>query len=395
MNRREAFQATVNHQELERVLVDYGKHIGSFHANAYASLKQRLGVEAGTRILDRMAQNVVLDEVVCQTLGIDFRWIVPHWVGVRDIEIDGAPGYIDMWQTPHKWTDVGQYYAIHAQPLGQEDLTQEQIESFAWPDPQNPAMFEGLAEQARRWHDTTDYVIGADGIKVGILQTASQLRGYDKLFLDFALNPGLAHALLDKLSGLIDEMYRQYMRAVGPYVQVVVITDDQGTQSSLLISPKMFRQFIKPRLRSQIEAIKGEAAQVKVLMHCDGAIGRIVDDLIEIGVDILNPIQTVVTGFEDTFALKERFGARVCFHGGIDVQQVLPNANLVEVRQEVARRIYDLGRGGGYILAPCHNINVDIPVENTLALFEAAHELGSYPLAPGANSWRGMESANV
>ena len=273
-----------------------------------------------------MAQNVVLDEAVCQQLGIDFRWVAPNWVGVRDVEIDGAPGYVDMWHTPHKWTDAGQYYAIHAQPLGQESLTLEEIESFAWPNPREPAMFEGLREQARHWYETTDYVIGADGIKAGILQTASQLRGYDRLFVDFALNPGLAHALLDKLSGIINEMYRQYMRSVGPYVQIVVITDDQGTQTSLLISPQMFREFIKPRLRAQIEAIKGEAPHVKVLMHCDGAILRIVDDLIDIGVDILNPIQTVVTGFEDTRALKERFGSRICFHGGIDVQQVLPNA---------------------------------------------------------------------
>jgi uroporphyrinogen decarboxylase len=115
-------------------------------------------------------------------------------------------------------------------------------------------------------------------------------------------------------------------------------------------------------------------------MHCDGAILGIVPDLVEIGVDILNPIQPVVKGFEDTFALKEKYGSQICFHGGIDVQQVLPNATIAEVRREVTRRIYDLGRSGGYIIAPCHNINVDIPVENVLAMFEAAQDLGSYPL---------------
>ena len=376
MNRREAFEATVDHRQPERVLVDYGKHIGSFHRNAYAPLVEHLGLEVEARILDRMAQNVVLDEAVCQRLGIDFRWVVPHWVSVHDVEIDGQPGYVDMWQTPHKWTEAGQYYAIHAQPLDQETLTQADLESFAWPDPDNPAMFEGLREQAQQWYEQTDYVVGADGIKAGILQTASQIRGYDKLFLDFALNPAIAHALLDRISELLNEMYRAYMRAVGPYVQVVVITDDQGTQNSLLISPKMFRQFIKPRLRSLIEAIKGEAPHVRVLMHCDGAILRIVDDLIEAGVDILNPIQTVVTGFEDTAELKARFGDRVCFHGGIDVQQILPRATVEGVRQEVARCIGDLGREGGYLLAPCHNINVDIPVANVLALFEASRAIG-------------------
>ncbi len=383
MNRRERFQATVNHQDPEGVLVDYGKHIGSFHRNAYAQLRAYLRNEnlaPEPKILDRMAQNIVLDEALCQRLGIDFRWVVPHWVRVHDQQLDGEPGYVDMWNTPHKFTDVGQYFAIAGQPLGQVELSVADIEAFDWPDPHDPGMFAGLREQAHQWYEGTDYVVGADGIKVGILQTASQLRGYDKLFTDFAWNPGLAHALLDKLSELINEMYRTYMQAVGAYVQVVVITDDQGTQQSLMISPKMFREFIKPRLKSQIATIKA-TADVKVLMHCDGAITPIIEDLIEIGVDILNPIQTVVKGLQDPAALKAKYGDRLCFHGGIDVQQFLPHATPVEVRREVAKRVSELGRTGGYIVAPCHNVNVDIPPANVMALFEAAHELGRTPEA--------------
>jgi uroporphyrinogen decarboxylase len=382
MNRREAFEATVNHREPERVLVDYGKHIGSFHRLAYDRLRAHapeLGLPEQPAILDRMAQNIVLPERLCQRLGLDFRWIAPRWVGVRDIEIDGEPGYLDMWHTPHKWTKVGNYFAVAGQPLGREGLTEAEIAAFDWPDPDQPAMFEGLPEQARYWQETTDYIVGADGIKVGILQTASQLRGYDKLFIDFALNPELTHALLRRISTIINEMYRRYMAAVGRYVRVVVITDDQGTQESLMVSPRMFRTFIKPYLKSLIEAIKA-AADVKVLMHCDGAIVPILPDLIEIGVDIINPVQTVVAGLEDTFALKEEFGDHITFHGGIDVQQVLPNATPASLRGEVARRLYDLGRGGGYILAPCHNISFDVPPENVFALFDAAHELGRYPL---------------
>lgn len=380
MNRRTAFEATLNHQQPERILVDYGKHIGSFHINAYKKLKAALGIPGESKILDRMAQNVVLDEEVCQRLGIDFRWIVPNWGGVRDVEIDGEPGYIDMWQTPHKWTDVGQYYAIHSSPLNQEHLTQEDLEQFEWPNPDNPQMFAGLREQARHWYENTDYIVGADGIKVGILQTASQLRGYDKLFVDFAQNPQIAHAFLDKISALINPMYRRYMEAVGAYVQVVVITDDQGTQNSLMVSPKMFREFIKPRLKSLIETIKA-SADVRVLMHCDGAIVKILPDLIEIGVDIINPIQTVVKGFEDTQALKAQFGSQVCFHGGIDIQQVMVHATAEGMYAEVARRIADLGDQGGYIIAPCHNINVDIPLDNVFALFDAARKFGS-PTTP-------------
>jgi uroporphyrinogen decarboxylase len=295
-------------------------------------------------------------------------------VEVRDQEVNGEPGYLDMWHTPHQYTEVGDYYAIAGQPLGDPELSQNDLEAFPWPDPDHPGMFSGLAEQARQWYENSDYVVGADGIKVGVLQIAAQLRGYDKLFMDFALNPSLAEALLEKITDLICQMYIRYMSAVGPYVQVVVITDDQGTQKSLMISPAMFRRFIKPNLRRVIEAIK-TTAEAKVLMHCDGAIRPIIPDLIAIGVDVLNPIQTVVKGLEDTRSLKEEFGEQICFHGAIDVQQFLPNATPETVRQEVARRTHDLGAGGGFILAPCHNINRDTPLKNIVALFAAGQEI--------------------
>ena len=121
-------------------------------------------------------------------------------------------------------------------------------------------------------------------------------------------------------------------------------------------------------------------ANVKLMMHSDGAVGPLLNDFVDMGVDILNPVQTSVRGLEDTAALKTTFGDRLAFHGAIDVQQLMPNATVDEVRWEAARRISDLGRGGGYILAPCHNLGPDIPPENVEALFDAAHELGRYPL---------------
>ena len=384
MNASERFRAVLEHREPDRVPVDFGKHIGSFHRDAYVALRERLpelGLPEEPVILDRMAQNVRLDEALCRRLGIDFRWVVPNWIGVEPVEIGGAPGYLDMWRVPHQFVESGCHYVPVGCPLGDEELTLTRIEAHAWPNPQDPAMVEGLTEQARRWHEAGDVVVGADGIKTGILQTAAQLRGYDKLFLDFAQRPALAHALLERISTLTDAMYRHYLRAVGQYVQVVVITDDQGTQGSLMISPAMFRTFLKPHLRSLIATIKSET-EAAVLMHSDGAIEPIIEDLIEIGVDILNPIQTTAKGMGDTGTLKARYGDRICFHGAIDVQRVLRELEPERVGDEVARRIRDLAPRGGYILAPCHNIDAGITPDQTLALFDAAREQGRYPLTP-------------
>ena len=115
------------------------------------------------------------------------------------------------------------------------------------------------------------------------------------------------------------------------------------------------------------------------MYHTDGSVVPVIEDIINIGVDILNPIQTSALGM-DTYVMKETYGDRLCFHGAIDVQQMLPFATLEEVRYDVAKRIYDLGRGGGYILSPCHNIGSDVSPENILALFDAAQEFGHYPL---------------
>jgi uroporphyrinogen decarboxylase len=147
-----------------------------------------------------------------------------------------------------------------------------------------------------------------------------------------------------------------------------------------LISPKLFREMLKPRMKELHDHIKS-CADVKLMFHTDGAVLPLVDDFLEMNVDILNPVQTSVSGLEDTYALKQAFGDRLSFHGAIDVQQMLPNASTEELELEIARRVYDLGRNGGYILAPCHNIGHDIPPENVVTLFEKAREFGNDPAA--------------
>lgn len=368
----------MNHRQPERMLVDMGKHIGSIHRRAYPKLAAYLRdvpMCNGDTILDRMAQTVVPDEALLQRFGIDFRWIVPHWVQVK--ERQDVPGYIDMWGVPYRRTDDGDHFAVDGAPL--KDATLEDLDRFAWPDTEDPEQFRGLGERARHLFETTGYVIGADAIKAGPLMSALQMRGYEQFFMDLVIDPEFADALLDRITATLKRMWTRYLQEVGPYVQLAYVTDDLGTQTSLLMSPKLFRERIKPKMKELHDHIKS-LADVKLMMHTDGAVLPLIEDLIEINVDILNPVQTSTSGMGDTATLKARFGDRLAFHGAIDVQQLLPNATPEELRWEVAKRIHDLGANGGFIIAPCHNIGPDIPPENTVALFDLAREFGRYPL---------------
>jgi uroporphyrinogen decarboxylase len=369
----------MNHQQPDRLLIDMGKHIGSIHRRAYTRLKNHLGDQTMVNenaILDRMAQTVVPDESLLQRFDIDFRWVVPHWVQVT--ERDDVPGYIDMWGVPYKATEDRDHYVVDGAPM--RHATLDDIDDFQWPDPHDPAQFKGLREQAKHLFENTDYVIGADAIKAGLLMNSLQMRGYDQFFMDLAIDTPFAEALMDRILATLKEMWSHYLEEVGPYVQLVYLTDDFGSQNSLLISPRMFRSLLKPRIKELHDHIKS-LADVKLMFHSDGAVLPLVDDFVDMNVDILNPVQTSVSGLEDTFGLKEKFGDRMSFHGAIDVQQMMPNASTEELEQEIAQRVYDLGRNGGYILAPCHNIGHDIPPENVITLFEKARQFGRDPEA--------------
>jgi len=379
MTPRECFHAAMNHEQPDRLLLDMGKHIGSIHRRAYVNLKEHLGDDSMVNenlVLDRMAQTVVPDESLLQRFDIDFRWVVPNWVQVTERE--DVPGYVDMWGVPYKATEDADHCVVDGAPMRQATI--ETLGDFQWPDPNDPKQFAGLREQAKHLYENTDYVVGADAIKAGVLMNSLQMRGYDQFFMDLAIDVPFAEALMDRILYTLKEMWSRYMDAVGEYVQIAYVTDDLGSQSSLLISPRMFRQLLKPRMKELHDHIKS-CADVKLMFHTDGAVLPLVDDFLEMNVDILNPVQTSVSGLEDTFALKESFGDRLSFHGAIDVQQMMPNATIEELEDEIARRIYDLGRNGGYILAPCHNIGHDIPPENIVTLFEKAREFGNNPAA--------------
>jgi uroporphyrinogen decarboxylase len=189
----------------------------------------------------------------------------------------------------------------------------------------------------------------------------------------------LFDALLTKLAEIQDGFYDAFLSVVGPYIQVVEMAEDLGTNNGPIFNPEVYRKYIKPKHKKTIEMIKRKAPQAKVMLHCDGAIRRFIPDLIEAGFDILNPIEGHLRGM-DPVELKRDFGKDLTFQGGVDVKNVLNNGTVEDVCREVRLRIEQMGEGGGYILAPAHNFSNDIPLENMLAFFEAGHQLGFYPL---------------
>jgi len=199
------------------------------------------------------------------------------------------------------------------------------------------------------------------------------------VLLNMALNPDFTHALLRKLTDLCKINLGNFLSEIGENIDIIKIGDDLGTQESLLMSPKMYRSFLKP-LHAEIIAFIKERTRAKVLFHTDGDVFPLMPDLIEIGIDILNPIQTSAGKMSNLDALKSQYGKDMVFCGGIDTHHILPHGSPEEVQMEVRRAIQSLGAGGGYIVSSVHTIMNDVPAENILAMVDAVEKYGRYPL---------------
>jgi uroporphyrinogen decarboxylase len=208
-----------------------------------------------------------------------------------------------------------------------------------------------------------------------VLQHPMLLCGMDKILTDMALNPELSCSVFDKFTNFYVDYYDRMLTKANGHIDLFRIGDDIGTQRGLLISPTMFRQFIAPRLKLLVDL--AHSHDTKVMFHSCGSITEFIDDLIEIGVDILDPIQVSAANM-DPAQIKEQYGSRICLHGSIDTQYVLPQGSPEEVAHNVVKMIDALGPGGGFILAPCHVLQTDVPTENVRAMYETGHKYGAY-----------------
>jgi uroporphyrinogen decarboxylase len=278
--------------------------------------------------------------------------IFPIWgVGTRQIAYQGG---------------LGTYTETIHHPLGQAQSPRE-IEEYDWPDPDDWDT-STLRARCEQWRD---YPIV--GMTYEPFYLYCQMRGMEQAFEDLLVNPAIAEAAFERIFDIHAAIVRNTLREAGDLIDLVFVAEDLGTQESLLMSPQSFRRLLKPRMLRMIELV--HSFGVKVIHHDDGAIRPLLPELIEIGIDVLNPIQWRCRGM-DREGLARDFGQSVVFHGGVDNQHTLPFGTPQDVRSEVEDNIRIFREGRGYIVAPCHNIQPNTPTANIVALYDAVQEFG-------------------
>jgi uroporphyrinogen decarboxylase len=295
-------------------------------------------------------------------------WVNGYYqAGYQDVD-----SYQDEWGVTwrtveyHTRFGTGRYTEPFGHPLADERL----LETYTAPDPGRPALYT----EARRVigeYKGEYWIVGVT--PTTIFETAWALRGYEQLLMDMASDPGKANRVLD-LPYLYHQAVTQQLVRLG--VDMVWLGDDVGGQHAMLMSPRMWRQYFKPRMADLIASLKAINPQVKLAYHTDGVVYPIIPDLIEIGIDVLNPIQPAAM---DPLRLKADYGDRLCFWGSMDIQHTLPFGTPGEVRQEVITRLETIGRGGGLLIGPTHNLQLDTPLENFWAMLEAIRQTPCLP----------------
>ncbi len=379
MTPRERVLTAIHHQEPDRVPIILGtSNATGIKMRPYQRLKECLGIQAPDRyIYDWPELGTALpDEATLERLHSDARGVLdrfPAQVYARNRAREPHSPFVDDWGGGQMEIEPGVWYpGGHPMP---DATTIEELEKYPWPDMDDPTRVAHIHAAARRLREANQYAIIGTPWLLFPFERAHELQGLDNFLLNMSLYPDFAQALLVKIGSLCQKMMGHFLDAIGDDIDIVKIGDDLGTQNNLLISPDMYREMLKPVHADLIAFIK-RRTKAKVFFHTDGDVFDLIPDFVEIGVDILNPIQTSAGKMANLAELKKRYGDQLTFCGAVDTQRVLPHGTPAQVRDEVRRVIEILAPGGGYLLASVHTIMNEVPPENILAMVDAAVEFG-------------------
>ena len=311
---------------------------------------------------------VCCDEDVRLALGVDLRTVGPKCTG-PELPPTESGALRDIWGVERTRVDSGaaQYLEVSRYPLAEVESVAE-VDAYPWPDP-TAYDFDEVARQGEAAGEHYLVNVGHRLNRTSLLKCAMYLRGMDTFLMDLTLRPELAQAIIKHVTDYYLAHNERTFEAGRGLVDAFMLGDDFGTQDGLLVGAECWREFFAPGLREF--AAQARSYGLTVMMHSCGAVRELIDDFVELGVEVLNPVQVRAAGMAIE-GLKRDFGDRIAFYGGIDIQETLPRGTVEEVEREVADTIQVLGADGGYILAPTHNIQVDTPVENVLAMYRAA-----------------------
>jgi uroporphyrinogen decarboxylase len=375
MTHRERILTTLKHKQPDRVPLDLGgTGCSTMTVKTYGRLRAYLGLPPEPLPVKWSIRSttVVPDEAILRRFDVDARPVRlgnPARRPEREISDDIV---LDEWGVT--WKRHGDSHFINSDgPLSRlADPTLQDLEKLAWPEPADPGRFEGLRDRARKLHEETDYAVILN-LSNGPVHQCQYVRGYTTWLEDLLLRPAFAEAFIDRVADILIETANRALQEAGAYVDLVMYGDDIATQNATLLRPDLYRRMIKPRHQALADAIHHHGKPI--LYHSCGSVYALIPDLIEAGIDALNPVQVSAANMA-TERLKREYGRELTFWGGIDTHRVLPTGTPEEVREEVKRRIHDLGADGGYVLSAVHNIQPEVPPENIVAMYEAGLEYG-------------------
>jgi uroporphyrinogen decarboxylase len=383
MTPRERVLTAINHEEPDRVPIIIGtSNTTSLKYPPYVGLKKLLGIETEDRyIYDWPELGTILpEEVIIQRLHGDARGVLdryPQWIYDRNKARPAHSPFLDDWGSGQSEVEPGVWFpGVH--PM-RDVKTIAEIENYPWPDMNDPSRVAHVKEEVNKLASQNQYAIIGTPWLLFPLERAFAMQGMDTFLLNLAMEPEFAEALLKKIAELCKTLMGHFLDAAGDNLDIIKIGDDIGTQESLLMSPKMYRRILKPIHADYISYIK-ERTKAKVFFHTDGDVFDLIPDFIEIGVDILNPIQTSAGKMANLTELKSRFGDKLTFCGAVDTHHILPHGTIQDVRNEVKRVIDIMAPGGGFMVASVHTIMDEVPPENILAMVDAVEEFGKYPI---------------